>query len=680
MNQLGITLVTVAVQVTLAVIPAVIIVAMIGRRSPRAAATLSIVALVLCLGLTATAFAPSPPWREWLGTAGTRTTPVTEAASAQPDATETAFIGWGVPFRRFMKFLSVNGPLEDEQQAWSGWAWLALVVLAAATLAALRLTVGLWAVAACRARSRPIRDAGMQQLVDELRHEVGCRPLVEVRASAAVGTAATIGWRRPAVLLADDWPAWAPDELRAVLAHELAHVRHKDYSAALFASLCRALHFYHPLIAWLTRRLRLHQELAADGIAAEAVGGRAAYLVALARMALREERFCVAGEARPFLSDRNSLLRRIAMLRVTDDGRTLSKGARAGLAAVLIGAALAASAVRGTAQAPAKIEAASAELPPIDLCYVPEKSDGVFVVRPAALLARPEMKPVLENWNRTVAESLRAVGITLPIDLAEIELVLGPFELKIFTDEEVRKNGNPERHAIVTSVATIRMTRDYDWPAVFKSLAPVVQLTELKPGTFECRCPAFAPHPLTVHTPDRRTLFLGLAPGQALPQKIDNSARWGQAGKRVERAGFAIVMDNRTGRWTDALSKDNAVPAELVAALGRPAHMAYGLNWGERLAASCAADWDEEPTEDGVARMTATIRKLIETERKNDPPEDKATRLMLDVADEMMKSGSVGREGKVVTAEGSSNVRWVDVLKAFPLDGTAKTEGKSIEK
>src|SRR5207247_10805775 len=125
--------------------------------------------------------------------------------------------------------------------------------------------------------------------------------------SVDVGTAAMVGWRRPVILVADDWPAWAADELRAVLAHELAHVRRRDYPAALFASVCRTLHFYHPLVAWLAGRLRVHPELAADATAAGAVGGRAAYLVALARMALRQERFCLAGAARPFLSDRNSL-------------------------------------------------------------------------------------------------------------------------------------------------------------------------------------------------------------------------------------------------------------------------------------------------------------------------------------------------------------------------------------
>ena len=37
--------------------------------------------------------------------------------------------------------------------------------------------------------------------------------------------ASTFGWRNPVVLLPSDWPEWSDGQRRAVLAHEIAHVR-----------------------------------------------------------------------------------------------------------------------------------------------------------------------------------------------------------------------------------------------------------------------------------------------------------------------------------------------------------------------------------------------------------------------------------------------------------------------
>ena len=83
-----------------------------------------------------------------------------------------------------------------------------------------------------------------------------------------------------------DWRDWTSDELRAVLAHEIAHVARGDYVFSLMAQVTLSLHFYHPLVHWFAQRLQLDQELAADAAAVRLVGNRNAYLHALARLAL----------------------------------------------------------------------------------------------------------------------------------------------------------------------------------------------------------------------------------------------------------------------------------------------------------------------------------------------------------------------------------------------------------
>ena len=138
---------------------------------------------------------------------------------------------------------------------------------------------------------------------------------------AGLATPATIGWRRPLLLLPGDWRDWGPDERRAVLAHELAHVRRGDFLAGLAAQLGLSLHFYHPLAHWLAARLRLEQELAADAWAARLSGGKPSYLATLAQMALRRDSRAMTWPARAFLPSHGTFVRRIEMLRNTQQIR-----------------------------------------------------------------------------------------------------------------------------------------------------------------------------------------------------------------------------------------------------------------------------------------------------------------------------------------------------------------------
>ena len=147
--------------------------------------------------------------------------------------------------------------------------------------------------------------------------ELSCLRAVEIRQCDELTSAATIGWRQPVLLLPGDWKNWTAEQRRAVLAHEIAHVRGRDFLALLFGQLGLALHFYHPLLHWLTNRMRLEQELAADAAAARISGGQRQYLTTIAELALHQTERPLFWPARTFLPTQNTFLRRIAMLRNT---------------------------------------------------------------------------------------------------------------------------------------------------------------------------------------------------------------------------------------------------------------------------------------------------------------------------------------------------------------------------
>ena len=89
----------------------------------------------------------------------------------------------------------------------------------------------------------------------------------------------------PAVLLPVDAPTWHDDDLRRALAHELEHVRRRDWVVQLLARVTCAVYWFHPLAWSALHRLSLEAERACDDavVAANADGDDyAAQLVSLA--------------------------------------------------------------------------------------------------------------------------------------------------------------------------------------------------------------------------------------------------------------------------------------------------------------------------------------------------------------------------------------------------------------
>lgn len=64
----------------------------------------------------------------------------------------------------------------------------------------------------------------------------------------------TFGYLRPCVILPNDSKAWDRSQLRAVLAHELGHIKRRDPLAQLLVQITCALYWFNPLV-WLGARL-----------------------------------------------------------------------------------------------------------------------------------------------------------------------------------------------------------------------------------------------------------------------------------------------------------------------------------------------------------------------------------------------------------------------------------------
>lgn len=107
--------------------------------------------------------------------------------------------------------------------------------------------------------------------------------------SPLISGPAIIGILRPALLLPPNFlDHTEPTDIGAALAHELAHLRRRDYAKNLLYEILTLPIAWHP-IAWLTRaRIAESREILCDHLAAEFTHGPQAYARALLRLVAQQ--------------------------------------------------------------------------------------------------------------------------------------------------------------------------------------------------------------------------------------------------------------------------------------------------------------------------------------------------------------------------------------------------------
>ncbi len=121
-----------------------------------------------------------------------------------------------------------------------------------------------------------------QQRLDALAARLGLNRRIPLKLHAELSSPVTFGFWRPVVVMPAALLSGMPAPmLEALLTHELAHVQRWDYLANLLQSLVEALLFFHPVVWWLSTRLRHEREQVADELAAQALDDPRRLAVAL---------------------------------------------------------------------------------------------------------------------------------------------------------------------------------------------------------------------------------------------------------------------------------------------------------------------------------------------------------------------------------------------------------------
>jgi GWxTD domain-containing protein len=143
-----------------------------------------------------------------------------------------------------------------------------------------------------------------------------------VKESESISVPMTVGQIAPTILLPIGWREWDSDKLRAVLAHEEAHIRRADWAIGVMARINCCVFWFHPLSWWLKRELALLAEYACDDSALTQTGDRQQYAQALLEIAyaMKSSHGRLLEHAVPMAKETNVEKR---MQQILDDTRTI---------------------------------------------------------------------------------------------------------------------------------------------------------------------------------------------------------------------------------------------------------------------------------------------------------------------------------------------------------------------
>lgn len=285
---------------------------------------------------------------------------------------------------------------------WFVEAWFLGVVLLS-----LRPAAGFFLVERLRLKKGNAVTGALRSRCLELQRRLGLERVVRYCESLQLGAPAVAGWFRPVVLLpVSALMGLTEDQLDAVIAHELAHVKRLDSFVNLFQIAAETLLFYHPAVWWLSKRVRAERENCCDDVAISVCGNAVEYARALATMAEWQ-----SAPALAMAANRSPLAERVArLLGVTKLSGGLRSAGIAGSVLCLCVSVLAGNALLGAAQsnhqakdaaaapaapaAPATPATPAAPAVQAALAPVPSREhDAVIVIRPGKALPAPALAP-----------------------------------------------------------------------------------------------------------------------------------------------------------------------------------------------------------------------------------------------------------------------------------------------
>ncbi|HEY4208646.1 MAG TPA: M56 family metallopeptidase, partial [Puia sp.] len=184
-----------------------------------------------------------------------------------------------------------------------------------------KLLADLWAVRRLCHYRTSVPPAYWSARVMELAERIGIKKAVTMLESPVVKAPMMAGVLKPVILTPLGLLAQLPpQEVEAILLHELAHIRRKDYLANLLQCFVEVIFFFNPAVWWISSLIREERENCCDDIAVGQTSSKKDLINALVSFQeYRHSNFTIA-----LAGAKDHLLRRVRRI-VQRDDKTLDK-------------------------------------------------------------------------------------------------------------------------------------------------------------------------------------------------------------------------------------------------------------------------------------------------------------------------------------------------------------------
>lgn len=304
--------------------------------------------------------------------------------------------------------------------------WMLPVWACGVLMLSIRMLWGCALVSALKRTGRAAEPWAIE-LVERLARRVGVTRQVRILISTIADGPSVAGWVRPVLLLpAATLLGLSAEQLGAVIAHELAHIRRYDYLVNLLQMLIETVLFYHPAVWWISNRIREERELCCDDVAVSVCGDAAGYARALA--ALERMRAVAPGLAAStaLAAKGGSLLYRIERLLGTERHEQ-APSRLPGIVAICVGLACVAMNIQ---PAKAQVPLPPTPLPPV--APLPPATPLVVVQAPRVATSPSPTVVVQVKQAPAETEPARPVTVEVTVDsdgsVVDARVIDGPLE------------------------------------------------------------------------------------------------------------------------------------------------------------------------------------------------------------------------------------------------------------